>query len=282
MNNVVQHPAGGHKVVLLPDSKLVMPEMYLEVYIEPDDTDPREMYRFINMFARAKCTKADDPRKADLVVFGGGADVNPVFYGANPHSSTRHDAKRDERDIKLYEICLDEGIPMVGICRGAQFLHVMNGGKLYQDIDGHVGYHPIFDEETKNIINRASSVHHQCCIENKAGGMKVLATSPRATRRWVDDKEHVDGNKKDVEAFFYRDTHCLGIQGHPEYAGYWQFMQWSLKQIYDYICCSTDCELPRDAEGNVAGRYRRLKPDFLAQRELAWKDDFNERLKEMN
>src|SRR5690554_3184603 len=75
--------------------------------------------------------------EADLVCFIGGEDVQPSLYGEHDHPSTHTNPARDEMEEKLFHYCLNEGIPMAGICRGAQFLNVMNGGKLYQDVDNH-------------------------------------------------------------------------------------------------------------------------------------------------
>lgn len=259
-NNV--HAIGGHsrhRVTLHKDPVLEYPEFWLEVFIADDSL--AEQIAFAEMFVRARCTRAPSPLEADLVVFTGGPDVNPIFYGETPHPTTKWDTRRDEADIKIYEQCYNAGIPMFGVCRGAQFLHVMNGGKLWQDVDGHVGDHTLWDVKTRHMVQKISSVHHQMCRPNPEGGMILLADSMKARNRWGNESEHVTGTHPDVEAFFYRDTHCLGVQGHPEYRGYHEFMKWTLDQINEYIVCSPDTEL--QGEGR---KYRRLKKSFLEER----------------
>lgn len=249
-------------VTIIKDTTTLFPELYLDVYVEGDLFEQRN---FADMFVRSRCKKAVSPEKADLVVFTGGIDVNPALYGEVKHRSVAFDIKRDERDMEVYGYCLAEGIPMLGICRGAQFLHVMNGGKLYQDIDGHTGNHAIWDLRTATNIPKVSSVHHQSVRPNKENGMEVVATAREATKRWMNDKEFDAGMGAfaDIEAFWYRDTACLGIQGHPEYKGYDKFLQWSLKQLEHYIGENPDLELRR--YGGLS--YRRMKKDLIAMRD---------------
>lgn len=255
------------KVTVIRDTTLEFPELWLEVYTEGDRS---ERAAFAEMFARAKCTRAESPTTADLVVFTGGEDVNPIYYNEDRHKSTRCNQSRDLADIALYEQCLSEGIPMFGVCRGAQFLHVMNGGKLFQDVDGHYGDHPIFDVKKKRLIQTVSSVHHQMCIPNREGGMELIADSFKATERWKSLTEKLIGSMSDVEAFFYRDTCCFGVQGHPEYRGYHQYLQWTLQQIQELIVENTDLEL-RD-------RVRRMKREVMDERDAR----YSEKLKELN
>ena len=76
-----------------------------------------------------------DHLKPDLMVFTGGEDVNPALYGEKPHVSTRFNEKRDRFERQVWTDYKD--IPKIGICRGGQFLNVMNGGEMWQDVDKH-------------------------------------------------------------------------------------------------------------------------------------------------
>lgn len=262
MSAIVNTPT--RRVTIMKDSLHSYPELWMEVYVAGDKS---EQAQFAELLVRGSCTKADSPEKADLVIFTGGPDVNPIYYDETPHPTTHFNSRRDEEDMKLYEICLDQGIPMLGICRGAQFLHVMNGGKLFQDIDGHMGDHNIWDKKAQRIIHGVSSVHHQSCMPNRSGGMEIIAEFNRSTKRWINDKDYSTGQLPDIEAFFYRDTCCLGIQGHPEYRGYNSFGKWSMEKLYEYIVVNPDIEL-RD-------RVRRIKLDVLAERAERWKKEID-------
>lgn len=246
---------GVHRVSVIREALTSFPELWLEVFIVGDE---HEQKAFADMFIRARCTRANSPLEADLVVFTGGEDVDPLLYGEIPHSTTSWSPDRDNDDMAIYQTCLDNGIPMFGVCRGAQFLHVMNGGKLFQHIDNHNGDHTMWDRRDKRLVKRVSSVHHQCCIENRGGGMEVIAENNGASVRWRNPTDKVIGPLPDVEAFFYRSTCSFGVQGHPEYKGYTEFMKWTLDKLDELINQNPDLEL-RD-------RYRRIKPDLVGMR----------------
>lgn len=246
------------KVLIMPDTKLEYPQLYLEVYVQCDGFEESS---FAEWLVRTGCTRAQSPKDADLVIFGGGVDVEPALYGATPHPQSAWMDERDNADITTYLECYNNGIPMLGICRGAQFLHVMNGGKLVQHIenDAHYGDHPMLDLTTREVLERVSSSHHQMVVQNIEGGMQILATTNKSRKRWLDNATFEEGPNADIEAFFYRETMCLGIQGHPEYRGYHQFAAWAAKQIDELIICNPDITWEE-------GR-RRIKPEVVAMRD---------------
>jgi len=253
-NQPVANQTTTYRTIVHRDKSAGTPELYYSVYLAPDN--PVEGRSFIEMFVRAFCHKADTPEEADLVVFGGGADVNPVLYDESRHYSTRPDHDRDDQDLALYKLCVEQGIPMFGVCRGAQFLHVMNGGKLFQDIDNHHGAHSMTDND--GTVFTVSSVHHQMCIENPK--MEVLGTVfGKTTRRSLNAQVHQAGKIKEVEAFFYRDTGCFGVQGHPEYQGYALFTAWCLTKMQQLFDHNPDFEL--------RSNLRRMRKDLMEQRD---------------
>src|ERR1700749_4629281 len=79
------------------------------------------------------------------LVVTGGYDLDPAAYGQQPHPRT--DQPRSDRDaweFALLRGALDRGLPVLGICRGAQLLNVAFGGTLHQhlpDVLGHRGHH---------------------------------------------------------------------------------------------------------------------------------------------
>ena len=80
----------------------------------------------------------------DALVITGGYDLDPAAYGQQPHPTT--DQPRTDRDaweFALLRGALDRGLPVLGICRGAQVLNVAFGGTLHQhlpDVLGHSGH----------------------------------------------------------------------------------------------------------------------------------------------
>jgi gamma-glutamyl-gamma-aminobutyrate hydrolase PuuD len=157
----------------------------------------------------------------DFVLFTGGADVTPDLYGEKRLSSTHCNEIRDEREKIIYEEALAAGIPMVGICRGGQFLNVMNGGKMWQHVTDHCGNHlatelvPQRSKEGPRSI-MVTSTHHQMMIPHETG--QVLMAAGRCKRREGYElvKTGVEENS-DVEVVWYGDTNCLCFQPHPEF-----------------------------------------------------------------
>lgn len=243
------------RVQLMKDHHLQYPDLWLNIHVVGNEWEQRA---FAEMFARAACWKAETIEEADVVVFTGGPDVDPQLYGEEAHKLTHISAQRDSADIAVYQQCYDLGIPMFGVCRGAQFLHVMNGGKLYQHVDNHNSEHSIWDVHNQKTIDRVSSVHHQMCIDNEAGGMELVATSNKSNNRWRNPKENDIGKRAEVEAFFYSETCCFGVQGHPEYRGYNAFSKWCLDRMQDFFVNNLDIDW-------VGGR-RRLRKDVMAMR----------------
>ncbi len=272
---VVDAEAAKFKTTMMKDNVLDYPALNLQVFLACHD---HEEISFAEMLVRTGCMKARSLEEADLIIFGGGADVDPSYYGeTSVHRTTHSNEARDAADVALYYEAYCMGIPMVGICRGAQFLHVMNGGKLYQDVDNHGRAHPIVDVSTGEIIQKSSSVHHQMCMDPgprvggnvearfRANGMEIVAIGNVSRNRVLPDcTRDTAGKIDDIEAFFYRDTACLGFQGHPEYKGFNYYTLWCLKQIENYIVNNPD--LAFMTEGESKGFYR-IKPDVLAIRD---------------
>lgn len=115
----------------------------------------------------------DGHHAVDLVVFTGGADVSPGLYGHEHHHTTYNDVFRDQMEAQAFERCSMHDIPMVGICRG-QFLNVMSGGEMYQDVSGHGMPHEITDLVTGETVY-VSSTHHQM-MKPSQGLWWLLAT----------------------------------------------------------------------------------------------------------
>jgi gamma-glutamyl-gamma-aminobutyrate hydrolase PuuD len=251
---------GRRRVTVVKDHPLSFPELYLNVYIQ----GPKwEEAMFAEMFMRAGCTKARSIDEADLVVFCGGVDVDPRLYGEVPHPETNPpDVEREIDDIGVFIECVEAGVPMLGICRGAQFGHVMHKGKLYQDVDNHYGDHSMWDVRKEERIDCISSVHHQMVLSNKSNGMELIATSNESRERWRNPNDSERGPNPDIEAFFYRDTMFLGMQGHPEYSGYAAYTKWALDAINDYIICNPDIVW--------VGQNRRLSKEIRDQRKWTY------------
>jgi len=267
MSDVVITGSRPQPYLLVRDPIVTFPELYMEVYVAGDSY---EQEAFARWMVQADCLMAESPEEADIVIFTGGADVNPDLYGASyHHTTTSYDDERDAMDMQLFATCVEKGIPMLGICRGAQFGWVMHGGKLFQDVDNHYGDHNLW-VQNKAMLYPVSSVHHQMVVPDDTLGAETLAYA-RASRKRVMDKNVVEtGMIDDIEAFWFPETGFLGVQGHPEYPGYPDFAKWVFQQINELFLENPDFEL-RD-------NLRRLKKEVIDNRSYK----FDDILKNMN
>ena len=152
----------------------------------------------------------------DGFFFTGGVDVGPKYYGEEiTGQGVEVDEARDAFEFALYEAVKDSGKPILGVCRGIQFLNVARGGTLYQHIEGH-RQTPIPAVERPQHVTVTSdtrlhalvgaeeimvnSFHHQA-IKELAPGLEIMATAEDGT----------------IEAVYGADTPYLrGYQWHPE------------------------------------------------------------------
>ena len=80
----------------------------------------------------------------DGLIITGGRDVDPASYGQRPHPATDEaDAANRERDtleFALVDGAIRRGLPLLGICRGAQVINVALGGTLHQHLPDVIGH----------------------------------------------------------------------------------------------------------------------------------------------
>jgi gamma-glutamyl-gamma-aminobutyrate hydrolase PuuD len=173
---------------------------------------------YFQMFKEMGYEIADTLANVDLVCFTGGEDVSPHLYGQHKHPTTYNSERRDEQETNYFAKSLYNKIPMVGICRGAQFLNVMCGGEMYQDVGKHAVHqgHELIDVKTEQRIH-VSSTHHQMM---KPGRDSVLVAYAelKGFREWYDGGDlKADISDKDIEVVAYPKSKVLCFQPHPEF-----------------------------------------------------------------
>lgn len=75
-----------------------------------------------------------DPHTIDGLIFGGGLDVYPGSYEAEPKPDYRYDLARHDMEASWAVAARRHDLPVLGICRGAQMLNVLAGGGLHADL----------------------------------------------------------------------------------------------------------------------------------------------------
>lgn len=149
------------------------------------------------------------------LVLWGGVDINPTLYNQEPllYTQTPNNYK-DNLEIETIKEAWLEQKPIVGICRGAQLLCVMNGGLLWQHSEPENQQHSLetFD---KNIFNKVIAGHHQ--IMRPRGKHSVLAWNPTPVKVFLTDKTF-KLEEYTAEVVWWPKTKSLAIQPHPEWA----------------------------------------------------------------
>ena len=71
----------------------------------------------------------------DGIILTGGEDVDPALYGEDRHATVNTvPPEHDAFEVGLAKAALEQGVPILGICRGSQVLVVADGGRLVQDV----------------------------------------------------------------------------------------------------------------------------------------------------
>ncbi len=172
----------------------------------------------------------DDP---DIIVYTGGPDVSPSLYGEKQLGCTRPDTEIEKRYKEIYD--RHPNAVHLGICFGGQWLNVINGGAMWQDVSNHAisGTHPVTNllRVPSGVLLRetfhVTSTHHQMMIAGPEGEVLAIAESDDILKkgqgrsdRFITAKDGGrDRPKYDTEVVYYPKTKSLCFQPHPEFHG---------------------------------------------------------------
>ncbi len=158
----------------------------------------------------------------DGLLFPGGEDIDPGYYGENPHKNLGE--IRPEVDKFLFHsllYALEQRKPALGICKGMQMMVVATGGSLYQDIYSQI------EEETFLHCQSGRRTYgvHQVQIDKDSRLFQILETGQIATNsmhhqsvRTLGKGLRLSAHTEDgiVEAVESLDGRLIGVQWHPE------------------------------------------------------------------
>jgi len=164
--------------------------------------------------------------RTDGVLIPGGVDVDPAAFGERPHERLgRTDPARDRVEIQLVKWAVEDGKPVLGLCRGLQVINVALGGTLYQDLETEYpnaikhDYFPTYGYSRDHLAHDVAveagsrmrhalvdsavpgnSMHHQG-IKALAGPLAASAIAPDGL---IEAAESTDA------------SYIVGVQWHPE------------------------------------------------------------------
>lgn len=167
-------------------------------------------------------TLVDKVEDAEVVLFTGGEDVTPSLYDCKRHHTTYCNPYRDLEEKEIFNQIKEKQIAL-GICRGSQFLCVMNGGLLVQNVHGHaIGRtHGITDG---NVLYEITSTHHQMQYPynlNKEDYEILFRASSCMSDCYegdkIDSKLIIQNGEPEIVKYHKKGLPvCLAVQGHPE------------------------------------------------------------------
>jgi len=135
------------------------------------------------------------------VLFAGGNNVNPKLYGSNEELDDVYDV-RDKTEVEILNYALKLKLPIVGLCRGFHFLNVFFGGKIYNNIKGHVNTKHVLISKNSNFDSLIINSFHNHGVRDKDIALSLTSIA-----------KSEDGI---IEAFENKKLKLLALQWHPE------------------------------------------------------------------
>jgi gamma-glutamyl-gamma-aminobutyrate hydrolase PuuD len=167
-----------------------------------------------------KTNDVTNPKDIDLVLFTGGEDVNPQYYGEQIGKYTGMNSNRDKKEIDTFHKFRNHSL-LLGICRGSQLMTVLSNGKLIQHVEGHGRDHSMV--VNGSLKYQITSSHHQMLYPfdlNKKDYELIAYSEYFQSNTYLNgDNEEIELPKNflEPEIVYYKNTNALCIQGHPEW-----------------------------------------------------------------
>jgi len=136
------------------------------------------------------------------IVLSGGNSINPELYGGKITDEKDISKERDATEKKLLEIAVKNKLPVLGICRGMQFINVFFGGKL-KKVENHV--------KVNHKVNFIDTSFGNSAETNSYHGFGL--TKELLSKELSLIAESEDGI---VEALYHPSLPIAGIEWHPE------------------------------------------------------------------
>ena len=148
------------------------------------------------------------------IVLSGGNNVGPSVYGEEKELSDVS-AKRDSTEGRLLDEGIKREVPILGICRGMQFINAYFGGKIHDDISRlkpGVDHSPAVKHDIEllesDLIKKIGKVQQVNSFHNQGVPVDDLSSSLKAFALATDIPL--------VEGLYSPEHRLAAIQWHPE------------------------------------------------------------------
>ena len=149
---------------------------------------------------------------ADFLILTGGGSINA------------EQPERDKVEEKLFKEALHQNKPIIGICRGMQYINILLGGDLSKKAALKIARpnnldHKVVADGKEVMVN---NFHDDVIFSNQLSqSLEVLAK---------------DEDNDTIEAFYSKEKRILGIQWHPERTfRHAEGKEYSRKLIKDFL-----------------------------------------------
>lgn len=205
---------------------------------------------FDAIYTASELVTPDEIRKGadiDALAIWGGEDISPSLYNERVSRFTGAGPLPGRRDIVERDACLaaiERGIPIIGVCRGAQLLCALAGGRLIQHVEGHGRNHLMQTHDDLRIVT--NSFHHQMMFPFDVEHTMLAWASPKQSNMHINQDGVNDPRMTTLvepEIVWFPKIKGLAIQGHPEFVAdpdKSPFVQYCLDLIDEFILGETN------------------------------------------
>ena len=198
-----------------------MKRIMIAGWITPDEKYETYMEALKKLGAKPflSLDEKDFARADGLILPGSSQDMNPKLWGEKDICSNDINDSLDSIQWRLMEMAAERKTPVLGICRGMQFINVFFGGTLIQELETSEFHKAPEDQESDNF--------HDVCIKKESflyrlygsnaevntrhhQGVGTIGSGLKVSALWKNGRMQV------VEALEHETLPMIGLQWHPE------------------------------------------------------------------
>ena len=146
------------------------------------------------------------------IILSSGNDINQALYSSK-EKSPNASVERDTTEKEILKISIKNKLPVLGLCRGMQFINVFFGGKLI-----------VANQNNKNKIKHVASVHKIRITNERAEKLIGSNIEVNSFHNWGISKDSLskdiisfaESEEGFIEGIYHPKLPIAGIMWHPE------------------------------------------------------------------